>query len=92
MASSAASKDAIVIEHTFDAPVGLIWQMWTVPERFKAWYGPRGFTVPVAEVDVRVGGKHLFCIDRQTPDGPEAVLFDRRIHGSRPQRAPRLHR
>jgi uncharacterized protein YndB with AHSA1/START domain len=61
------SKDAVVIERTFDAPVALIWQLWTQPELFKKWYGPTGFSVPVAEMDVRVGGKHLFCM--QSPDG-----------------------
>jgi uncharacterized protein YndB with AHSA1/START domain len=69
MSDNTISKDAIVIERTFDVPVNLIWQMWTQPEHFKNWYGPKGFTVPVAEMDVRVGGKHLFCMERQTPDG-----------------------
>jgi len=35
---------------------------WTDPEHFKKWYGPKGFTVPVAEIDVRVGGKRLVCM------------------------------
>lgn len=69
MSNSTISKDAIVIERTFDAPVNLVWQMWTQPEHFKNWYGPEGFTVPVAEMDVRVGGKHLFCMEKQTSDG-----------------------
>ncbi len=67
MSDSTSSKDAVVIERIFDAPVDLIWQMWTQPEHFKKWYGPEGFTVPVAEMDVRVGGKHLFCM--ASPDG-----------------------
>jgi uncharacterized protein YndB with AHSA1/START domain len=67
MNDSTISKDAVVIERVFDAPVDLIWQMWTQPEHFKNWYGPNGFTVPVAEMDVRVGGKHLFCM--ASPDG-----------------------
>ena len=41
--------------------------MWTQPEHFKNWYGPTGFTIPVAEMDVRVGGKHLICM--VSPDG-----------------------
>ena len=61
------SQDAVVVERTFDAPVEVIWQMWTQPEHFKKWYGPTGFTVPVAEMDVQVGGKHLFCMS--SPDG-----------------------
>jgi uncharacterized protein YndB with AHSA1/START domain len=67
MSNQAASNEAVVIERTFDAPAELIWQLWTQPEHFKNWYGPQGFTVPVAEMDVRVGGKHLVCMS--TPDG-----------------------
>lgn len=69
MSDSTIAKDAVVIERTFDAPVDLIWQMWTQPEHFKKWYGPIGFTVPVAEMDVRVGGKRLVCMEMQKPDG-----------------------
>jgi uncharacterized protein YndB with AHSA1/START domain len=45
----------------------LVWKMWTDPEHFKKWYGPRGFTVPVAEMDVRVGGVRMICM--ASPDG-----------------------
>lgn len=69
MSDSTVSKDAVVVERIFDAPVELIWQLWTQPELFKTWYGPEGFSIPVAEMDVRVGGKHLFCMERQTPQG-----------------------
>ncbi len=67
MSSNNSSEDAVVIERTFDAGIDLIWQMWTDPEHFKQWYGPQGFTVPVAEMDVRVGGKRLVCM--ASPDG-----------------------
>ncbi len=67
MSDSTITKDAVVIERIFDAPVDLIWQLWTQAEHFKSWYGPQGFTVPVAEMDVRVGGKRLVCM--ASPDG-----------------------
>ena len=67
MSDSKISKDAVVIERIFEAPVDLIWQMWIQPEHFKKWYGPKGFTVPVVEMDVRVGGKRLICM--ASPDG-----------------------
>ena len=44
--------------------------MWTDPELFKQWYGPKNFSTPVAEMDVRVGGRHLFCMEGETPRGP----------------------
>ncbi|MGB5846773.1 MAG: SRPBCC domain-containing protein [Anaerolineales bacterium] len=67
MSESTVSKDAVVIERTLEAPVNLIWQMWTDSEHFKKWYGPTGFTVPVANMDMRVGGKRLVCMS--SPDG-----------------------
>ena len=67
MNDSTMIQDAVVIERTFDAPVERIWQLWTEPEHFKNWYGPKGFTIPVAEIDLRVGGKRLLCM--ASPDG-----------------------
>lgn len=69
MTDSTISKDAIVIERTFDAPADLLWKMWTEPEHLKQWYGPQGFTISVANMDVRVGGKRLICMEMPTPDG-----------------------
>ena len=75
MSDRSISKDAVVIERTFDAPIDLIWQMWTQPEHFKKWYGPKGSSVPVAEMDVRVGGKRLVCMEMQTPDRSMKMWF-----------------
>jgi len=75
MTDNDGSEGAVVIERTFDAPVDLIWQMWTDPEHFKAWYGPDGTTIPVAKMDVRVGGTRLVCMDVQTPNGSMQMWF-----------------
>jgi uncharacterized protein YndB with AHSA1/START domain len=69
------SQDAVVIERSFDAPVDLIWQMWTDPEHFKAWYGPAGAAIPVAKMDVRVGGTRLVCMEVQASAGPMQMWF-----------------
>jgi uncharacterized protein YndB with AHSA1/START domain len=63
MNDSTSSKDSVVIERTFEKGIDLIWQMWTQPEHFKNWYGPNGATIPVAEMDVRIGGKRLICME-----------------------------
>lgn len=67
--------DSVVIERIFDAPIERIWQMWTIPEHFQSWYGPTGATIPVAKMDVRVGGARLICIEMQTPNGPMQMWF-----------------
>jgi uncharacterized protein YndB with AHSA1/START domain len=75
MADDVGSRDAVVIERTFDAPVDFIWRMWTDPEHFKTWYGPDGATIPVATMDVRVGGTRRVCMEMQTPSGTMQMWF-----------------
>ncbi len=70
-----ATTQSVVIERTLDASSSLVWQMWTDPEHFKAWYGPQGATIPVAEIDLRVGGTRLVCMAMQTPNGPMQMWF-----------------
>ena len=65
----------LVLERTFDAPIQLVWAMWTDPHHFRAWYGPAGATIPVASMDVRVGGRRLVAMEMQTPDGPVRMWF-----------------
>ena len=64
MTDDNAPRNAVVLERTFDAPRELVWQMWTDPEHFRAWYGPDGVEVPVARMDVRVGGTRLVGMTR----------------------------
>ena len=70
--SSAAMQPAereLVITRVFDAPRELVWKAWTEPERMARWWGPRGFTTPVCELDVRPGG--AIRIVMHGPDGAE---------------------
>ncbi len=67
--------EAVVIERTFEESADLIWQMWTEPEHFTAWYGPDGAAIPVAKMDVRVGGTRLVCMQMTTPNGPMQMWF-----------------
>ena len=57
----------VEVSRIFDAPLELLWNAWTVPEHFMKWYGPKGFTTPTCEIDLRVGGRHLWSM--QSPDG-----------------------
>ena len=66
---------SMVIERTLEAPPDVIWKMWTQPEHFAAWYGPDGATIPVAKMDVRVGGIRLLCMEMTTPDGKMQMWF-----------------
>jgi len=59
----------LVISRTFDAPRELVWRAWTEPERIMRWWGPKGFTAPVCTIDLRVGGRYLYCM--RSPEGQD---------------------
>jgi uncharacterized protein YndB with AHSA1/START domain len=60
----------IVITRVFDAPRNLVWDAHTKPELLKRWLtGPPGWTFPVCEMDLRVGGKYRWVW--RGPDGTE---------------------
>jgi len=52
----------LVIMRVFDAPRETVWKAWTVPKHFMRWWGPKGFTAPACKIDLRVGGKYLYCM------------------------------
>jgi len=56
-----------VITRVFDAPRTLVWKAWTEPERLMHWWGPKGFTMSAARVDLRAGG--IFHYGMKGPDG-----------------------
>lgn len=75
MTDDSASTNSVVIERSFKAPIDLMWRMWTDPEHFKAWYGPQGASIPVANFDVRVGGARFVGMEMRTPNGPMRMWF-----------------
>jgi uncharacterized protein YndB with AHSA1/START domain len=49
----------VVVTRGFDAPRALVWDCHTKPELVRRWMlGPPGWTIPVCEIDLRVGGKY----------------------------------
>jgi uncharacterized protein YndB with AHSA1/START domain len=57
----------IIVERIFDAPRELVWKAWTDPQHFMQWWGPQGFTSPLAKIDLTVGGK--YHLGMTSPDG-----------------------
>src|SRR3989442_10937445 len=56
-----------VITRTFDAPRDKVWKAWTERDRLLQWFGPKGFKMTTAKLDLRPGGNFHYCL--QTPDG-----------------------
>jgi uncharacterized protein YndB with AHSA1/START domain len=59
----------LIITRVFDAPRALVFEAWTKPEHLVNWFCPNGFTLPVCEIDFRVGG--IFRICMRASDGNE---------------------
>jgi uncharacterized protein YndB with AHSA1/START domain len=57
----------LVLTRVVDAPRELVFKAWTDPQRVAQWWGPRCFTNPVCELDVRPGG--AIRIHMRGPDG-----------------------
>jgi uncharacterized protein YndB with AHSA1/START domain len=61
----------IVITRSFDAPRSLVFDAFTKPELVKQWLlGPDGWSMPVCEIDLKVGGTYRY-IWRRDADGSE---------------------
>jgi uncharacterized protein YndB with AHSA1/START domain len=61
----------LVMTRVFDAPRHLVFDAFTKPELVKRWLlGPPGWSMPVCEIDLRVGGKYRY-VWRRDKDGTE---------------------
>jgi len=68
--ASDTSDREIVLTRVFDAPRELVWDAWTDPQQLVQWWGPKGFTTTIHEMDVRPGGTW-----RHTMHGPDGTDY-----------------
>jgi len=64
-----AAADEFLISRVLDAPRALVFEVWTDPKHMARWWGPKGFTNPVCEMDLRIGGVHRVVM--RSPEGVE---------------------
>jgi uncharacterized protein YndB with AHSA1/START domain len=65
-----STKDReISLSRTLNAPVELVWEVWTKPEHIAGWWGPDGFTNTIDTMDVRPGGEWNLVM--HGPDGTD---------------------
>src|SRR5258708_26983048 len=51
----------IVLTRVFDAPRRMVFDAFSKAELLKQWFGPRGWSLVVCEVDLKVGGGFRLC-------------------------------
>jgi PhnB protein len=57
------------LSRLLDAPVKLVWEVWTNSEHIKNWWGPNGFTNTIHSMDVNPGGE--WNLTMHGPDGTD---------------------
>jgi uncharacterized protein YndB with AHSA1/START domain len=57
-----ARRADLVVTRIIDAPIDLVWKAWTDPQLVMRWWGPKDYTSPTCKVDLREGGRYVFCM------------------------------
>jgi uncharacterized protein YndB with AHSA1/START domain len=64
-----ASDRELRLSRVLDAPVELVWEVWTQPEHLAQWWVPNGFTNTISRMEVRAGGE--WDLVMHGPDGTD---------------------
>ena len=69
------SDTEITLTRLFDAPRDLVWTAMTQPEHVRRWWGclDERYSVPVCEIDLRVGGRWRFV--GRGPEGDYPAFY-----------------
>jgi len=59
----------IRISRLLNAPIDLVWEVWTNPEHIKNWWGPNGFTNTISIMNVQPDGEWNLIM--HGPDGTD---------------------
>jgi uncharacterized protein YndB with AHSA1/START domain len=66
----------IIITREFAAPRQLLWDAWTKPEHIAKWFGPKGFSTRVDELDFKAGGRSNYVmVDSNGGEYPAKGVF-----------------
>jgi uncharacterized protein YndB with AHSA1/START domain len=61
------SDREVLIERDFNAPRDLVFDAFTKPELVRRWLlGPEGWTMPVCEIDLKVGGSYRYVWHKES--------------------------
>ncbi|AIQ74114.1 MULTISPECIES: SRPBCC domain-containing protein [Paenibacillus] len=60
--SKIVDGNTLVLERVFQAPRELVFKAFSEAEHLKHWWGPKGWTLPVCNVDFRPGGTWHYCM------------------------------
>jgi uncharacterized protein YndB with AHSA1/START domain len=58
--AEATGKEKFIINRTFDAPLNVMYEMWTNPKHFSKWLAPTGFNMEFIRADIKPGGNSFY--------------------------------
>lgn len=64
-----SGKEVFVINRTFDAPIDLMFKVWSEPEHFAKWLAPKGFDMEFIRADIRPGGTSFYVMSAPNGQG-----------------------
>jgi uncharacterized protein YndB with AHSA1/START domain len=73
LAQKTSGKDLFVINRSFEAPIEVLFDMWTDPSHFSQWLAPTGFTMSFIKADIREGGSSFYSMS----DGKKTTMYGR---------------
>jgi uncharacterized protein YndB with AHSA1/START domain len=71
-----SGHEQFVITRTFDAPLDVMFQMWSDPQHFSKWLPPTGFEMQFIRSDIRLGGSTFYFMTGKGPAG-EVKMYGR---------------
>jgi uncharacterized protein YndB with AHSA1/START domain len=72
LAKRLSDQEKFVINRSFDAPLAVMFDMWTDPAHFARWLAPTGFDMRFIRADIRTGGSTFYCMT-----GPGVTMYGR---------------
>lgn len=69
-----AADRELIFSRIINAPRELVFKVWTDPKHVAHWWGPKGFTNTIYEMDVRPGGIWRFVMH-----GPNGIDYQNKI-------------
>jgi uncharacterized protein YndB with AHSA1/START domain len=81
-----SDQEQFVINRSFEAPLGVVFDMWSQPEQVARWIAPTGFEMRYVRADLRTGGTSLCCmsgmgvslysrIEYEQVSAPELIVY-----------------
>ena len=68
MKNNTADRE-LIVTRLLNAPIKLVWKVWTDPKHIAQWWGPTGFTNTISKMDVKPGGE--WDLVMHGPDGTD---------------------